>query len=453
MLFLKKSGEILEFIRFLTKKYGGRFDTTKIYQGEIRMIGLAFFVYKRPKHTKEVIESIKRNHFEKIYIFQDGLKEEKDKQSWEDVTELIKGIDFTETEIHISKKNKGLANSIIEGMNYVFERHETAIALEDDIVLAEGYKSLAETLFEKYRNNKKVMSICGGGYGAIIPQTYMYDIYFSYRMSSLAFGTWKDRWLGFERDPRTLMEIYQDSSKIEMLQWSGNDIEKMVFLSMRGEIDTWATYWQIYMINQKGYHVIPAKGYATDVGRGGDGTNTTNCTYRYDVMLDGRQKESYYLPKDVFVDGEIKRDTKDLMNIAENKFQCYFDILCMWMQLYQQNLSTLNFFKDKKIYRIYIYGCGKIAGFLHYDISPDVKIAGYVVENKTEQKYCGIKIFDMKDNEGMESIPIVVTPSYDIAFIRHFFTKNNIKNEIILIEDILEYVFKNNGDKNNEKKF
>ena len=40
------------------------------------MIGLALFVYKRPKETKQVIDSIERNHFEKIYVFQDGLKDE-----------------------------------------------------------------------------------------------------------------------------------------------------------------------------------------------------------------------------------------------------------------------------------------------------------------------------------------------------------------------------------------
>lgn len=155
------------------------------------MIGLALFVYKRPKETKQVIDSIERNHFEKIYVFQDGLKDEADRENWESVSELVKKISFAETEIHISKKNKGLANSIIDGMNYVFERHEMAIALEDDIVLSYAYKDLAETLFEKYGENKKVMAICGGGVGTVIPEGYEYDIYFNYRMSSVAFGTWR----------------------------------------------------------------------------------------------------------------------------------------------------------------------------------------------------------------------------------------------------------------------
>lgn len=44
--------------------------------------GLAFFVYKRPEHTQAVIHSIVQNTFKHIYIFQDGLRDEKDRKAW-----------------------------------------------------------------------------------------------------------------------------------------------------------------------------------------------------------------------------------------------------------------------------------------------------------------------------------------------------------------------------------
>ena len=65
--------------------------------------GLALFVYKRPEHTRKVIESIRKNNFHKIYVFQDGLRDEKDRKKWEEVSKLIKSITFAETEIHISE--------------------------------------------------------------------------------------------------------------------------------------------------------------------------------------------------------------------------------------------------------------------------------------------------------------------------------------------------------------
>lgn len=404
------------------------------------MIGLAFFVYKRPECTEKVIESIKKNHFEKIYIFQDGLKSESDREAWETVSKLIQKIDFTETEIFISEKNKGLANSIIDGMNYVFERHEEAIALEDDIVLSEGYKSLAEALFEKYRNNEKVMGICGGGLGIVVSEDYEYDVYFNYRMSSVAFGTWKARWSGFYRNPEMLTEIYKDERKKKMLECAGTDIRAMVFSSLEGKIDTWATYWVLHQINREGYHVAPVDGYATDIGRSGGGTNTVVCTYRYDVELNGKKKEKYNLPEDIFVDEGIIQETKALMDKVENKFQKYFDILCMWMRLYQAHRSVESYFIDHNISTIYIYGQGNLAEFLYHDIYASVGIEGYVVEIRKAKEYNGKNVFDMRNYEGIEeNIPIVITPSYDLKFIEHFFKKCHIKNEVILIDNIVKY--------------
>lgn len=408
------------------------------------MIGLALFVYKRPEQTKQVIDSIKSNHFKKIYIFQDGLKDEKDRDNWETVSEMIKKISFAETEVHISEKNKGLANSIIDGMNYVFERHEVAVALEDDVVLSCAYKDIAETLFEKYAKNSRVMAICGGGIGTIVPEDYEYDIYFNYRMSSMAFGTWRDRWKGFKRDANMLKEIYSDPTKRQMLRNSGNDIEKMVFYSLTNKIDTWATYWELYQISRLGYHVVPVDGYATDIGRKGGGTNSKTCTVRHDVELNGKRKDKYNLPDDIILNDAIIQDTTDLMDIAENKFPSYFDTVCAWMKVYQKKQSVLKYFVDNKIERIYIYGTGRLAEFLWHDISSKVEIAGYIVEMRQTEEYKGKKVFDMKSYSNMENIPIIVTPFYDMAFIRHFFTKCKIKNSIIRINDIVEYVL--NGE-------
>ncbi len=411
------------------------------------MIGLALFVYIRPEHTRKVIESIRRNDFKKIYIFQDGIKNEKDRNDWEKVSELIKGINFTETEIHISVENKGLANSIIEGMNYVFEKHETAIALEDDVVLADGFKRLAETLFVKYKDNKRVMSICGGGYGVVIPEEYKYDIYFSYRMSSVAFGTWRDRWIGFERNPMMLREIYTNPCKKAMLEAAGGDIEKMMVASLKGSSDTWATYWAMYQINQLGFHIIPTKGYAVDIGREGSGTNSKSKIVRYDIELDGIDKVNYKLPDNIIINDDIMQDTKDLVSVSDDKFFVYFDVLCTWMKLYQRGQSVLPYFNDKNISEIYIYGMGKLAEFLCYDISKKVNVAGYIVENKQTDVYNGKTVYDMKSFDGMKDIPIVVTPSYDIAFINHFFKKCNIKNSVVMINEVVQYSFNKKENK------
>ena len=102
--------------------------------------GIVLFVYNRPKHTWEVLRSLQRNNISKLYIFSDGIKDEKDdKDSVGKARNLINSVDWCETEIVKSKENKGLANSIIYGVNYVLERRKRIIVLEDDCVPSDDF--------------------------------------------------------------------------------------------------------------------------------------------------------------------------------------------------------------------------------------------------------------------------------------------------------------------------
>ena len=66
------------------------------------------------------------------------------------------------------------------------------------------------------------------------------------------------------------------------------------------------------------------------------------------------------------------------------------------------------------------------------------------MEIRQEDEHKGKKVFDMKNHSNMENLPIIVTPFYDMAFIRHFFAKCKIENDVIRIDDIIEYVL--NGE-------
>lgn len=113
-----------------------------------------------------------------MYIFSDGIKDEKDRDFIEKVRNIIDSIDWCETEIIKSKENKGLANSVIYGFNYVLERHKKIIVLEDDCIPSDDFISFMEKCFDKYENNKKVMNVTGYSLPINIPSNYLYDIYF-----------------------------------------------------------------------------------------------------------------------------------------------------------------------------------------------------------------------------------------------------------------------------------
>nr|WP_300841146.1 hypothetical protein [uncultured Acetatifactor sp.] len=408
------------------------------------MIGLAFFVYKRPECTGRVIESIKKNNFEKIYIFQDGLKNEKDREQWEEVSAMVKAIDFTDTEIHISDRNKGLADSIVEGMDYVFERHETAIALEDDALLSQDYKDFMTACFTRYKNDKKIMGVSGGNH-VEVAEDYPYDVCFLYRMSSLGFGTWRDRWAGFERNPKTLTGILKDREKSKVLELAG-DLKHYVTESIQNKIDTWATYWALYQIDSQRYHIAPKRNLATDIGRDGSGTNSTVATHRYEVPL-STKSGVWKFPKDIYLDERITQDVKHLFSSgdAENRYRNYYDVLNKWLSTKMRGGSLEPYFDDRNIHEVYIYGTADIAGHLYEDIHEKIVIKGFIVEAKTMKTFKGMEVYDMSDDVDLENIPIVITPSHSSDVIQYIFKKNKIENPIISINDIVDYVVERYG--------
>ena len=51
-------------------------------KGKEMKIGIAVFAYCRKDHLRRVLNALKENGAEKLYIFQDGLKNDAHKEGW-----------------------------------------------------------------------------------------------------------------------------------------------------------------------------------------------------------------------------------------------------------------------------------------------------------------------------------------------------------------------------------
>ena len=103
--------------------------------------GIVLFVYSRPYHTKEVLDGLKKNKISQLYIFSDGSKNEEDNEGVKEVRNLIRDIDWCNTEVHVNFQNKGLADSIIDGVNYMLSKYDRVIVLEDDCIPSPDFVS------------------------------------------------------------------------------------------------------------------------------------------------------------------------------------------------------------------------------------------------------------------------------------------------------------------------
>ncbi len=149
---------------------------------------IILFVYNRPAHTKQTVESLKNNLLVKesdLFVFSDGPKNNLDEKLVKEVRKYIKGINgFRQINIFEKNENKGLANSIINGVTQVLNEFKKSIVIEDDLVSSPFFVKYMNEALNFYQNENKIFSISGYSYPIDIPVKYNNDIYLLPRASS-----------------------------------------------------------------------------------------------------------------------------------------------------------------------------------------------------------------------------------------------------------------------------
>jgi len=266
--------------------------------------GITLFVYNRPYHTKKVLEGLKMNNISKLYIFSDGSKNHKDKAEIKEVRNLIRTIDWCETEIHISFENKGLANSIVDGVNYMLSKYDRVIVLEDDCIPSSDFVSFMEECFDRYEETEEVMSISGYSPPIKIPTNYKYDIYFSYRFCSYGWGTWKKTWKFFKGDNNLQNKIKESRNFRKGVFLAGKDLIPMLEKRIKGENDSWAVFWSLNIVENKGFCINPVHSRIMNIGFDDSGIHS-KFTNKFDVNLYKGDSENLIFPDEIIVHNKI----------------------------------------------------------------------------------------------------------------------------------------------------
>jgi hypothetical protein len=269
--------------------------------------GIVLFVYKRPYHTKEVLKGLKKNNISKLYIFSDGPKKDENDVKVKQVRSLIAKIDWCETEIHINPGNKGLANSIIDGVNYILSKHERVIVLEDDCVPSGDFISFMEKCFNKYENTERVMSISAYTFPIKIPEDYKYDTYLSYRHCSYGWGTWRRDWKYFNRNEDFLLLTKESPRFRKKVIRAGENLIPMLESHHRGKIDSWSIFWSLSIIKKDGLCILPVKSRIKNIGFDGSGIHCRKCRI-FDVELSDHYNGSVSFPENIELNVEIIKE-------------------------------------------------------------------------------------------------------------------------------------------------
>lgn len=298
---------------------------------------IAIFAYNRPTHLARCLNSLLENeefYLSQIWIFQDGAKDFNDNK-YKETTEII--CDFVETNrlsanIKFIKRNSnyGLQNSILKGIDEVFEKSTKIIVVEDDLQLSRYFLKYCNYYLNKYQHEPKVASIQGYTY----PQGRKIDKpYFLKGADCWGWATWKNRWIELERESSLLLDELKARGEIYAFDFNGSfGYSNMLFRQSKEKANSWAIRWHASMYLRNKLSLYPPESLVINLGGDGTGTNMME-TNIYDVSLSEVPiLESYIPPKE---SKEIRRSI--IKYFRKNNNIPLFKVAAYWI-LNQLNL-------------------------------------------------------------------------------------------------------------------
>ncbi len=237
---------------------------------------IALFVYNRPQHTERTIKFLQQNLLapeSRLYIFSDGAKTSLDDEKVNEVREFIKTVDsFKSVKIIESSTNKGLANSIIEGVTTLNKNYGQVIVFEDDLISSPHTLTYFNEALDRYRAEEKVMHI--GAYMYHLKDVDLPESFFYRAATSWGWATWQSAWQHFEPNIDTLIEQFGHKKKHEFSIEGTMNFWKQMQDFKRGKNNSWAIRWYASIFLKGGLTLNPSQSLVNNIGHDGTGVHS-----------------------------------------------------------------------------------------------------------------------------------------------------------------------------------
>jgi hypothetical protein len=239
-------------------------------------VPVVIIIFRRPEQTRRLVDALRIVKPKTIYVIADGARD-----GVEGETELvlatraeINRIDWhSEVTKVYSDSNLALRERVLSGLDYVFEREDEAIILEDDCIPASSFFEFARQLLERYREDRAVGMISGSNFS---PSANLPSSYFFYSGSFIwGWATWARFWRDFRASAQ--VEAWDLAEQKTVMDSFASPIAARVFKPMMrnaGNLNTWDISLDVYMRLNGFLSAVAKSNLISNIGFGEDATHT-----------------------------------------------------------------------------------------------------------------------------------------------------------------------------------
>ena len=267
---------------------------------------VAFIIFKRPDTTEKVFEQIRQAKPPKLLVIADGPHADRldEAEKCAATRAIIDRVDWDcEVLTNYSDVNLGCKRRVSNGLDWVFERVEEAIILEDDCLPHPTFFRFCEVLLEKYRDDERIMSI--GGTNLLTEwksdtQSYFFSNYFH----CWGWATWKRVWQHYDVEMKLWFhpEIRERVRNVIADDEQYFNRKKYLDNTYYGNVDSWAYQFFFMCLIRAGISIRPSINLVSNIGFTKDSTHTFVSDDRANLPIKPIIKFPLKEPSSIIVD-------------------------------------------------------------------------------------------------------------------------------------------------------
>lgn len=256
------------------------------------MSPICLFVYKRYETTKLMLESLlacPECKDSELYVFMDEARNDDEAKAVERVRRLFDNLQgFKKVNLFPARMNKGMANSVIDGVTKVLQEHDDIIVLEDDLVVSPDFLQFMNAALKAYKDRSDIWSISG-----YTPRLQELEgdgrngVFVVPRAQCWGWATWSDRWETVDWEVSDFSRLAQSKELRKEFDKGGNDLFRTLEMERRERIESWAVRWAYAAAKQSRWTVNPMQSKVQNIGLKSSESHVGWHDERHNVELHG----------------------------------------------------------------------------------------------------------------------------------------------------------------------
>lgn len=241
-------------------------------------IAVLMLFFNRPDSFKLVFDEVKKARPSKLYLYQDGPRNEKDMAGIMACRAIVSDENINwQCEVHrnYQEHNQGCDPSGYLSHKWAFSLSDKCIVLEDDVVPSQSFFPFCKEMLDRYEHDERITMIAGFNEEEITPPDLPYDYFFTSVFAIWGWASWRrviDKWdstysfLDDEFNMRQLREL------VKVRKYRSDFIQMCHNHRANGKPYFESIFWSAMLMNN-GLAVMPSRNLINNVGASNDSTH------------------------------------------------------------------------------------------------------------------------------------------------------------------------------------